>query len=156
MDLGSDASVLIFALFLLLHLNKHGNYLCKRNPFCILLMCLSRKFSHGGLASDKGWSNNFYNCNNQYFAKSRGYWTPYPPSGSADATIQGKLLLYSIMVEISKIRWESGDEIRSSKLHTNSVRACISLAPKQLSLDNELSREKVCMATAEWMRWIHS
>ena len=102
MDLGSDASVLIFALFLLLHLNKQGNYLCKRNPFCILLM--SRKFSQGGLASDKGWSHNFYHCNNQYFGNLRGALDPlYPPSESADATIQGKLLWYSIMVEISKL-----------------------------------------------------
>ena len=52
--------------------------------------------------------------------------------------------------------WESGGKIRSSKLHTNSVRACISLAPKQLSLENALSRGNVCVATAEWMRWIHS
>ena len=94
---------MIFALFLFLHLNKQGNYLCKRNRFCVLLMCVSRKFSQGGLASDKGWSHKFYHCSNQYFGKSRGDWTPYPPSGSADATIQGKLLLYSIMVEISKL-----------------------------------------------------
>ena len=60
------------------------------------------------------------------------------------------------MVEINKLSWESGGKILSSKLHTNSVRACISLAPKQLSLENELSRGNVCMATAEWMRWIHS
>ena len=59
------------------------------------------------------------------------------------------------MVEISKLSWESGGKIRSSKLHKNSVRACISLAPKQLSLKNELSRGNVCMPTAEWMRWIH-
>ena len=59
------------------------------------------------------------------------------------------------MVGISKLSWESGDKIRSSKLHTNSVQACISLALKQLSLENE-SRGNVCMATAEWMRWIQS
>ena len=46
--------------------------------------------------------------------------------------------------------------MRSSKLHTNSVRACISLAPKQLSLENEFSHGNVCMAIAEWMRRIHS
>ena len=57
------------------------------------------------------------------------------------------------MVEISKLSWESGGKICSFKLHTNSVRACISLAPKQLSLENELSRVNVCMATAELMRW---
>ena len=79
-----------------------------------------------------------------------------PTSGSADANIQGKLLWYFIMVEISKLSWESGGKIRVSKLHTNSVRACISLASKQLSLENELNRGNVCMATAEWMRWIHS
>ena len=60
------------------------------------------------------------------------------------------------MVEISKLSWESGGKIRSSKLHTNSVQACISLAPKQLSLENELSRENLCTATAGCMRWIHS
>ena len=48
------------------------------------------------------------------------------------------------MVEISKLSWESGGKIRS-KLHTNSVRPCISLAPKQLSLENELFRGNVCM-----------
>ena len=60
------------------------------------------------------------------------------------------------MVEISKLCWESGGKIRSSKLHTNSVRACISLAPKRLSLENEVSHGNVCMATAEWMRWSNS
>ena len=60
------------------------------------------------------------------------------------------------MVEIRKLSWESSGKMRSSKLHTNSVRACISLAPKQLSLENELSHGNVCMATAEWMRWIHN
>ena len=44
------------------------------------------------------------------------------------------------MVEISELGWESGGKIHSSKLHTNSVRACISLVPKQLSLEIELSR----------------
>ena len=44
-----------------------------------------------------------------------------PHSRSADATFQGKLLLYSIMVEISKLSWESGGKIRSFRLHTNSV-----------------------------------
>ena len=37
--------------------------------------------------------------------------------------------------------------MRSSKLHTNSVWACISLAQKQLSLENELNCGNVCMAT---------
>ena len=60
------------------------------------------------------------------------------------------------MVEISKLSWESGGKIRSSMLHTNSVQVCISLAPKQLSLENELCRGNVCMATAEGMRWIHN
>ena len=41
------------------------------------------------------------------------------------------------MVEISKLSWESGGKIRSFRLHTNSVWACISIAPKQLSLENE-------------------
>ena len=59
------------------------------------------------------------------------------------------------MVEISKLSWESGGKIRSSKLHTNYLRACISLAPNQLSLENELSHGNVCLATAEWMCWIH-
>ena len=58
-------------------------------------------------------------------------------------------------MEISHLSWESGGKISSSKLHTNSVRACISLAPKQLSLENELSRGNVCMATGVWMHWIH-
>ena len=48
------------------------------------------------------------------------------------------------MVEISKLSWENGGKIRSSKLHKNSVKACISLAPKQLSLVNELNSWK-CM-----------
>ena len=60
------------------------------------------------------------------------------------------------MVGICKLKWESGGKICSSKLHINYVRACISLAPKPLSLENESSRGNVCMATAEWMRWIHS
>ena len=47
------------------------------------------------------------------------------------------------MVGISKLSWEVGGKIRSSKLHTNSVRACISLAPKQINLENELSRGNV-------------
>ena len=51
---------MIFALFLLLDLNKQGNYLCQRNHFCILLMCLSRKSSQGGITSDKEWS---HQCN---------------------------------------------------------------------------------------------
>ena len=41
------------------------------------------------------------------------------------------------MMEISKLSRESGGKIRSSKLLANSVQACISLAPKQLSLENE-------------------
>ena len=38
------------------------------------------------------------------------------------------------MVEISKLSWESGGKIHSSKMHTNSVWACISLAPNQLKV----------------------
>ena len=60
------------------------------------------------------------------------------------------------MGEISKLSWESGGKICSSKLHTIYLWACISLAPKQLSLENELNRGNVCMSTAKWMRWIHS
>ena len=47
-------------------------------------------------------------------------------------------------MKISKLSWESRGKIRSSKLHTNSVRACISLAPKPLSLENEFKSWK-CM-----------
>ena len=79
MDLGSDASVLIFALFLLLHLNKQGNYLCKRNPFCILLMCVSRKFSQGGLASDKSGPTNCTIATTNILENRTGTGPPIPP-----------------------------------------------------------------------------
>ena len=102
MDLGSDASVLISALFLLLHLNKQGNYmyLCKRNPFCILLMCISRKLSRGGgggggggLASDKRWSQTFYHCNNQYFGKLRVGTGPHIPLSIRRCYYSGKVIV---------------------------------------------------------------
>ena len=113
-------------------------------------MCISRKFSQGGTSFRQEVVPKFLPLQQPIFWKIEGGdWTPYPPSRSADATIQGKLLYYSIMVEISKLSWESGGKIRSSKLHTNSVRACISLARKQLSLEKELSRGNVCMATVK-------